>query len=224
MARAIGTDHHEVVIGMDDFFNALPQLIWHEDEPITWPSSVSLTSFRSLAAEQVKVVLTGEGSDELFAGYERYRFTCLNRQLDGRYRSAVRVRRGVDAKPALPDRRCFRPDSRRKLRHTFLGRGEDDRVPATSIISIRRFSALRSRSRLLLSTLPHRTMHFCEYWNSAHPDASLPGAHALCRSEDVSGGAADEAGPDEHGLLHRKPRAVSGSSLCRIRGRACRIV
>ena len=72
MARAIGTEHHEVVIGMEDFFNALPRLIWHEDEPITWPSSVSLYFVSKLAAEHVKVVLTGEGSDELFGGYERY--------------------------------------------------------------------------------------------------------------------------------------------------------
>src|SRR5262249_30946045 len=49
-ARAIGTDHHEVVIGMDDFFDALPQLVWHEDEPITWPSSVSLYFVSKLAS------------------------------------------------------------------------------------------------------------------------------------------------------------------------------
>src|SRR5689334_12542574 len=42
VSQAIGTDHHEIVIGSDDFFNALPRLIWHEDEPIAWPSSVSL--------------------------------------------------------------------------------------------------------------------------------------------------------------------------------------
>ena len=54
---------------MEDFFNALPRLIWHEDEPITWPSSVSLYFVSKLAAEQVKVVLTGEGSDEMFGGY-----------------------------------------------------------------------------------------------------------------------------------------------------------
>ena len=42
VARAIGTDHHEIVIGQDEFFDALPELIWHEDEPIAWPSSVSL--------------------------------------------------------------------------------------------------------------------------------------------------------------------------------------
>ena len=61
---------------MEEFFNALPRLIWHEDEPITWPSSVSLYFVSQLAAEQVKVVLTGEGSDELFAGYGRYRLSC----------------------------------------------------------------------------------------------------------------------------------------------------
>jgi len=57
VARVIGTDHHEVVMGMDDLFEALPGLIWHEDEPITWPSSVSLYFVSKLAAEQVKVVL-----------------------------------------------------------------------------------------------------------------------------------------------------------------------
>ena len=48
--QAIGTEHHEVVVGMDDFFNALPRLIWHEDEPIAWPSSVSLYFVSQLAA------------------------------------------------------------------------------------------------------------------------------------------------------------------------------
>ena len=61
VAEKIGTEHHEVVIGRDDFFNALPRLIWHEDEPIAWPSSVSLYFVSKLAREQVTVVLTGEG-------------------------------------------------------------------------------------------------------------------------------------------------------------------
>ena len=51
VAEAIGTDHHEVVVGMDEFFNALPRLIWHEDEPISWPSSVSLYFVSKLAAD-----------------------------------------------------------------------------------------------------------------------------------------------------------------------------
>ena len=54
VAEQIGTDHHEVLVSMDQFFNALPRLVWHEDEPITWPSSVSLFFVSQLASlEQV---------------------------------------------------------------------------------------------------------------------------------------------------------------------------
>jgi len=124
VADAIGTEHREVIIGMDEFFLALPRLIWHEDEPITWPSSVSLYFVSKLASERVKVVLTGEGSDELFAGYERYYYYLWNhrllrayRLLPGFARNAIRV--GIDGWPLLPG------GMRRKLGHTFLGRGED---------------------------------------------------------------------------------------------------
>ena len=80
VATHLGTEHHEVKVGMEDFFNALGRLIVHEDEPITWPSSVSLYFVSRLAAEHVKVVLTGEGSDELFGGYERYRHNMFNQR------------------------------------------------------------------------------------------------------------------------------------------------
>ena len=124
VAERIGTEHHEVSIGMEDFFQALPRLVWHEDEPIVWPSSVSLYFVSKLAAEQVKVVLTGEGSDELFAGYGRYRFYEWNARWGARYRvvpPALRraIRSLVAASPLLG------AGARRKLQHTFLGLGED---------------------------------------------------------------------------------------------------
>src|SRR3954464_15074243 len=72
VATAIKADAHEIVIGEDDFFGALPRLVWHEDEPIAHPSSVPLYFVSKLAREHVKVVLTGEGSDELLAGYGKY--------------------------------------------------------------------------------------------------------------------------------------------------------
>ncbi len=50
VADRIGTDHHEVRVSMQEFFNALPRLVWHEDEPITWPSSVSLYFVSKLAS------------------------------------------------------------------------------------------------------------------------------------------------------------------------------
>ena len=60
------------------FFETLPRLVWHEDEPIAFPSSVPLYFVSRLAREHVKVVLTGEGADELFLGYNRYRVTAWN--------------------------------------------------------------------------------------------------------------------------------------------------
>ena len=53
VAEAIGTDHHEIVIGSDDFFGALPQLIWHEDEAFSWPSSISIYFVSKLASAHV---------------------------------------------------------------------------------------------------------------------------------------------------------------------------
>ena len=70
------------------FFQALPRLVWHEDEPIAFPSSVPLYFVSRLAGEHVKVVLTGEGADELLPGYNRYRVTALERA-DGRLYWAV---------------------------------------------------------------------------------------------------------------------------------------
>jgi len=87
VAQAYKTNHHEVVVSPEEFFNALPKLVWHEDEPIAHPSSVALYFVSLLASQHVKVVLTGEGSDELLAGYGRYRKTVLNLSLGGRYRS-----------------------------------------------------------------------------------------------------------------------------------------
>jgi len=77
------TQHHEIVVSPEQFWDALPQLIWHEDEPIAHPSSVALNFVARLAGEHVKVVLTGEGSDETLAGYNRYRVTMANMQLGG---------------------------------------------------------------------------------------------------------------------------------------------
>jgi len=121
VARHIGSKHHEVRLSRDEFFEALPRLIWHEDEPIVWPSSVSLYFVARLARERVTVVLTGEGSDETLAGYTRYAWTLLNAKMDRVYRmlgpKSVRdlVRKGIQAGP-------LSASLYRKLEHTFLVR------------------------------------------------------------------------------------------------------
>jgi asparagine synthase (glutamine-hydrolysing) len=110
-----------VRLSRDEFFQTLPRLIWYEDEPIVWPSSVALYFVARLARERVTVVLTGEGSDETLGGYTRYAWTLLNSRMDRAYRgltpAALRrmVRGGIDALP-------LSAASKRKLKHTFLMR------------------------------------------------------------------------------------------------------
>jgi len=123
VARSIGTEHHEVVLGMDEFFGVLPSLVWHEDEPIAWPSSVSLYIVSRLAAKHVKVVLTGEGSDELFGGYERYRWQLLHQRGMGLYRAMPAGFRG-GLRHWIASSRLLSATMRRKLGHTMLGRGD----------------------------------------------------------------------------------------------------
>jgi len=119
VAQTFKTNHHEVVVSPAQFFAALPKLVWHEDEPLAHPSSVALYFVSQLAAQHVKVVLTGEGSDELLAGYGRYRKTILNAKLGEQYQQVVpdRVRKEIA-------RRINSLSSssrvRRKLLRTFL--------------------------------------------------------------------------------------------------------
>lgn len=63
---------HEVILTPRDFVDSIEKLIWHNDMPIHFPASVALYHVSKKAREHVKVVLTGEGSDELFGGYGRY--------------------------------------------------------------------------------------------------------------------------------------------------------
>ena len=168
VAASIGTDHHEVVVGMDDFFSALPQLIWHEDEPITWPSSVSLYFVSKLAAEQVKVVLTGEGSDELFGGYERYRWNLINTRAAEAYRIVPGPMRRL-LRSQLATSSLLKASVRRKLQHTFLGR--DNSVESLFLDNFYCAFSVEGQNRLLAS--PPETIYgnYRRYWDS-RPAAS----------------------------------------------------
>jgi asparagine synthase (glutamine-hydrolysing) len=88
-SQFIGATPHELVIDDRDFFDVLPRAIWHEDEPIAHPSSIPLHCVSGLARSHVKVVLTGEGSDELLAGYGKYPRTLLNWSAGGIYEQLV---------------------------------------------------------------------------------------------------------------------------------------
>jgi len=122
VAQTFGTDHHEITITPDQFFEALPNLVWHEDEPIGFIASVPLYFVSKLAAEHVKVVLTGEGADETLAGYGRYAKTLKLLEYGARYESVTptflrqAVRGGVATLPSSMSR---------TLNRTFLSRESD---------------------------------------------------------------------------------------------------
>ena len=117
-ARAAGAEHREVVVSPGEFFEALPGLIWHEDEPIAFPSSVPLYFVSRLAQDHVKVVLTGEGADELFLGYNRYRVTAWNERLGRLYWAAAPARLRSSVRRLS---RRLPPRVRRYAVRSFLG-------------------------------------------------------------------------------------------------------
>jgi asparagine synthase (glutamine-hydrolysing) len=119
VAQRFGTEHHEIIVSPAQFFEALPKLVYQEDEPLAHPSSVPLNFVSDLAAQHVKVVLTGEGSDELLGGYEKYRRTLFNIALGRAYSNVVpagvrdQVKRAVNSLNGASG-------IRRKLSRTFL--------------------------------------------------------------------------------------------------------
>ena len=73
VADHLGTEHHELLIGAD-IADVLPKLAWYQDEPVADAAAVPTYYICKHASEFVKVVLTGEGGDELLGGYPRYRW------------------------------------------------------------------------------------------------------------------------------------------------------
>ena len=68
----MGIKNYRRYISKEDFFNSLPKVEYHTDEPHANLSTVPLLFLSGLASEQIKVVLSGEGSDEMFGGYNEY--------------------------------------------------------------------------------------------------------------------------------------------------------
>lgn len=84
VARHVGTRHHELTVNGDDFTEILPLLIRARDAPVPEPSDIALYRLAMMAARTVKMVLTGEGADELLGGYPKHpmeRYSALYRAL-----------------------------------------------------------------------------------------------------------------------------------------------
>src|SRR3981081_2137032 len=72
-AKKYGSEHHEISISSKEFADFLPKYVWHMEEPVCEPPAVALYYVSKLARNHVKVLLSGEGGDEAFAGYDNYR-------------------------------------------------------------------------------------------------------------------------------------------------------
>jgi asparagine synthase (glutamine-hydrolysing) len=120
VSGAFKTDHHEITVTPAQFFEILPKLVWHEDEPLGFIASVPLYFVSKLAQKHVKVVLTGEGSDEILGGYGRYRKTLSLLKYGEKYEALAPdflrelVRNNVGSLPLGA-----------KLSRTFLSRSAD---------------------------------------------------------------------------------------------------
>jgi len=77
VSSAYRTSHHEIRVGNEEFSDHLQRMIWHNDEPLNFANSVQIFALSRLAKQYVTVVLTGEGSDELFLGYSRYHIPTI---------------------------------------------------------------------------------------------------------------------------------------------------
>lgn len=101
------TEHHEFLVCAKDFVDLAEKVIWHLDQPIADQATVATFMLAQMAAQHVKMVLTGEGGDELFAGYARYsgeRVAPLFRALPVGLKASI-----LDVSRRLPGLRGRRP-------------------------------------------------------------------------------------------------------------------
>ncbi|MGN1122136.1 MAG: asparagine synthase (glutamine-hydrolyzing), partial [Eubacteriales bacterium] len=101
IAKHLDVEHIKLVAGLEEFLDAYDKVMYHLDSPMADPSVVAIYLVCQEAARHVKVVLSGEGSDELFAGYKLYR-TALSADKIYRLPSPLRGALALLAK-ALPD-------------------------------------------------------------------------------------------------------------------------
>ena len=114
-AEQYATDHHEIVV-RDCDISALSDIVWHLDEPFADPSALPMYFMCREAAKHVKVCLSGDGADEIFAGYPRY--------------AAARRYRYIDWIPPRVRRALFTPVARR-MPQAMWGKGLLSRVGAS---------------------------------------------------------------------------------------------
>jgi asparagine synthase (glutamine-hydrolysing) len=132
-ARALGADHHELELSLDDPVD-IEGLVWSLDEPIADLSAIGFAALSQLTARHVTVALSGQGADELLAGYDRYRQVAA---IERWSRAPASVRRAVAAAAAVGPAR---------IRRGTAAAAADDHVVAGTIARSEWLETVRSRS------------------------------------------------------------------------------
>jgi asparagine synthase (glutamine-hydrolysing) len=118
-AELLGTEHHELTLSPAAFQDALPRSVAHLEEPVATTSAFAFWKLCELAREHVKVVLTGQGADEPFAGYPRH----LGERYGALYRALPSAARRLAVAPLVD--RMPRGEA---LKRAARSLGEDDGV------------------------------------------------------------------------------------------------
>lgn len=121
LSEMLGIENHRRMVSADECFEMLPTIQYHMDEPQSNPSSVPLYFLAQLAREHVTVVLSGEGADEIFAGYHWYRKSDNQLRYEKLPFALRRALKGISEK--LPHNRLtdFVAKGGRTVEETFIG-------------------------------------------------------------------------------------------------------
>ncbi|HZO78511.1 MAG TPA: asparagine synthase (glutamine-hydrolyzing) [Solirubrobacteraceae bacterium] len=195
VARRYGTDHHELVVS-PQISELLPKLVASFDEPFADSSAVPTYLVCKLAAEHVKVVLSGEGGDELFGGYETYSAHQLAQRIGP---AASRLRPLIELLPSSSSRVSLDYRAKRFVRAATL-------PPLERHHGFKEIFSPSQRERLLAPQWRSHTADPLEAWRLRF--AETEGAPLLARLQDVDLGIylADD-------LLVKTDRASMAHSL-----------
>jgi asparagine synthase (glutamine-hydrolysing) len=167
VAKHLGTVHHEQLITDADAANALPGIVASMDEPLADYAALPTYLIARFAAQHVKVVLTGEGADELFAGYHRYRRDRLLAPIAGlrpRYQashvfSARETSQLLGRRPSRIERATHSPHRTRDTLNQLLLRDVEGWLPDDLLVKVDRMTMLCS----LEARVPYLDHEFVEY-------------------------------------------------------------
>ncbi len=171
-AEHLGTDHHEYVVE-PKALETLPRLIWHYDEPFADSSAIPTMALCQVTRQAVTVALSGDGGDELFAGYDRYRAVAFGAKFD---RLPKPLRQLMTAKlwqrmPASSKQKSFR----RRLKRLLAGLRLPPELRYLNWVGI--FDEQRRRD--LYSEA------FLTQLRDVHSEEFLLSAYQLCPNRDI---------------------------------------